>query len=220
MIRSWLSRWRQSPHPLVTRFNATPIPDTRTSIGDCPLLAIDLETTGLDPRKDHIVSVGWVPVRRREILLTEARHHLIKSPVSVGQSAVIHGLTDSRLQNARSLEAVLTDLLETYAGHVLVAHHAPLDHAFLQTAMQRCFGCTPKLHFIDTLAVESEWLQKKGIAPKAAALSLEACLRRHCLPEGRPHDALEDAYGCALLLLAQTRSTKVSLAGLLRHTRL
>lgn len=219
MIFRWLNR-PQAAHPLVAKFNSSAPPDLRSPIKDCPLLAIDLETTGLNARKDHIVSVGWVPVRGGEIRIGEARHYLIQSPVSVGQSAVIHGLLDSDLKDARPLVGVLAELLETYAGYIFVAHHASLEKAFLQMAIRHSFGCAPKLQFIDTMEVERHWLQQRGLAEKYSSLSLPACLQRHRLPDSlQEHDALEDAYGCALLLLAQASRTKTSLGGLMRHSR-
>lgn len=203
----------------MAKFNSSAPPDLRSSIKNHPLLAIDLETTGLNARKDHIVSAGWVPVRGGEIRVGEARHYLIQSPVSVGQSAVIHGLLDRDLKDARQLDAVLTELLETYAGYIFVAHHATLEKAFLQTAIRRSFGCTPKLQFIDTMEVERHWLQQRGLAEKYSSLSLPACLQRHRLPDSlREHDALEDAYGCALLLLAQASRTQAPLGALMRKS--
>ena len=217
MIFRWLAKAPKNIHPLVARFNSTARPDLRSPIQDCPLLAIDVETTGLNPRKDHIVSVGWVPVRACEIMVGEARHYLVQSPVSVGQSAVIHGLLDRDLKDARRLEDVLTELLETYAEYIFVAHHATLDKLFLHAAMRRHFGSAPKLHFIDTMEVERRWLERSGIAAKNTSLSLSACLQRYRLPDGLlAHDALEDAYGCALLLLAQVRRAKAPLGRLMR----
>ena len=32
-------------------------------------LVVDVETTGLDPRRDHVLEVGWVPVSGGEVVL-------------------------------------------------------------------------------------------------------------------------------------------------------
>lgn len=217
-MRRWLQFFSHAKHPLVTKFNAVRLPDKHAAIQDCPMLAIDLETTGLNARKDHIVSVGWVPVRAREIVLAEAKQYLVQSPISVGQSATIHGLLDRDLTNALPLENVLVELLDNYAGYIFVAHHAGLEKSFLQRATHRNFGQAAKMRFIDTMAVERFWLQQKGMAAKNTTLNLSACLQRHHLPAGPQHAALEDAYGCALLLLAQTGRARLSLANLLRQS--
>ena len=199
----WFTAHKRAPHPLINGFAAATFPAHTSAIDDCPLLAIDLELTGLNPARDHIVSIGWVPIRQREIVLADARHYLIQPPVSVGQSATIHGLHDRDLHNAPTLENILQEWLKDYAGYVLVAHNAALDLAFLRTALRNLFGSAPPLKAIDTLRIEKRHLTHRDQAFKADGLRLNACLHRHHLPLASTHNALEDAYSCALLLLAQ-----------------
>ena len=202
---SWFTIKRRPIHQAVNHFITTPLPSPTTLAKDSPLLVLDFELTGLNPRKDHIVSMGWVPVRQHEIVLSEAKHYLINSPVSVGQSAVYHGLHDHQLKGAHELSDVLTELLTHYAGYVFVAHHSQLDEQFLRTACLRCFAKTPRFKFIDTLKIEWQRLLRQGKVVKHDALKLPSCLQRHGLPKMANHHALEDAYSTALLLLSQLK---------------
>ena len=61
-----------------------------------PLLAIDLEMTGLDPSTDAIVSIGWVPIDQGAIDLGGASEVGLAADTSrsVGHSATIHGIRD------------------------------------------------------------------------------------------------------------------------------
>lgn len=43
-------------------FYAQGVPAGDTVLADVPLLAMDFETTGLDPQQDEIVSIGIVPM--------------------------------------------------------------------------------------------------------------------------------------------------------------
>lgn len=203
MILVWPASAARIVHPLLQQLAATPPPDSHTSIDACNLLAIDLELTGLDPARDHIVSIGWLPIRQREIVLAEAGYHLIRPPVSVGQSATIHGLHDRDLASAETLEAALTELLQRYAGYVLVAHNAPMDLTFLRKAINTTLGSAPTFASIDTLAIERRQINRNDQAVREGGFRLNACLHRHQLPLAAAHNALDDAYGCALLLLAQ-----------------
>lgn len=205
--------------PLIAQFNQKKAPPISTPIRACPLLAIDLETTGLNAHKDHIINIGWVPIRQGEMILAEARQYLIKSPETVGQSAQFHGLLDRDLKNARDLKTTLTELLETYGGYVFIGHHAKLEHNFLTRAIQRCFTGKPNLMFIDTLAIEQRQLTRRGIPLQRDALQLAQCLKRHQLPAIKTHHALQDAYGCALLFLAQTSKSEMSLKEVLRQSK-
>ena len=73
--------------------------------------------------------------------------------------------------------------------------------------------------FIDTMAIEKHRLQRQGLEITQESLRLDNCLRRYGLENSvAQHHALEDAYSCALLLLAQTSRTKFTLADLLRQS--
>ena len=73
---------------------SVPFADPATDVDDLELLALDVETTGLQPGRDHVVAVGFVPVVRGRIELAGARSILVAAPVDVGQSATVHRLTD------------------------------------------------------------------------------------------------------------------------------
>lgn len=203
---NWLFRKQSNISDVVTRFINTPFPDAGINVQQAEFLALDFELTGLNPKKDHIVSIGWVPVRAQEVVLSEAQHFLINSPVSVGQSAIYHGLHDRQLKNGHDLADILSQLLTRYAGYVFVAHHSKLDEQFLRFACQRSFGKTPRFKFVDTMQIEWQRLLRQGKVVKHDALKLPSCLKRHGLPPMTNHQALEDAYSCALLLLSQLRT--------------
>lgn len=201
---SWL-RKNAVLSEVVDNFSKTPFPPASTPVQQAPFLVLDFELTGLNPRKDHIVSIGWVPIRQQEIVLSEARHYLINSPVSVGQSAVYHGLHDHQLKQGHDLADVLKEMLSHYSGYIFVAHHSGLDEQFLRFACLRCFGKTPRFKFIDTMQMEWQRLLRQGKVVQHDALKLPNCLKRHGLPDMVNHHALEDAYSSALLLLSQLK---------------
>jgi len=203
LVRRWLRPASQAPG---------------LTLAQQPCLAIDLELTGLDPRRDHIVSMGWVPVVGREIHLAGACHLLIRPPVSVGQSAIYHGVHDRDLASASSLAEAMQALAKAAEGAVLVAHHSALERAFLARACRQVWGQDCPWSFIDTLRIELHQLRQGDREPSEDGLTLSRCLARHRLPPLNQHHALEDAYGCALLLLAQTRAD-TPLAHLLSRSR-
>ncbi|MBU2279564.1 MAG: 3'-5' exonuclease [Gammaproteobacteria bacterium] len=213
----WLTRRLLSTQPFATRQPASQIVqqfeniaavDPRQKVSESKFVVIDLETTGLNAKTDYIVSIGWVVIKAQEIVLTESRHYLIASPVSVGQSAVFHGVHDKDLKNAHELTDVLTELLTICGGTVFVAHHAKIEKQFIMVACQRLFGKAPKLRFVDTMLLEWQRMQQQGKVLKSRDLQLTSCLQRHHLPIGQQHNALADAYSCALLLLCQLKQSR------------
>ena len=81
-------------------FYASPPPAPATPLDELDLVAIDVETTGLDPARDTVLSVGHVLVQGLSIALGTASGHLVDAGVAVGQSATFHGITDDALARA------------------------------------------------------------------------------------------------------------------------
>ncbi len=167
-------------------------------------VAVDLETTGLDPAKDEIVSVGWVALSGERIDLATAAHRLVAPTRAVPeQSAVLHAITDDVAARGAPPRAVLAELLAVLAGKVLVAHNASFELDFLRAACARAFGGRFLSPAVDTLALGIRWLQRRNTAFAPRELRLDALRRRHNLPRYRAHDALSDALAAAELFLAE-----------------
>ena len=167
------------------------------------LLALDIEMTGLDPKKNQMVSIGIIPIINAQIQPKLAQYKLIKIQGSVGQSAVIHGVVDNDLKNALSIQEVLLWLFEQCENKVLVAHHAPLDLQFLQRALLNTQIHSQPLLAIDTLHIDKERQLRQHQVLETGSLRLSACRSRYNLPIYNAHNALTDALACAELLLAQ-----------------
>ena len=84
----------------LAEFYQVPHPGPRASLADLPMLAVDVETTGLSPRDDRLLSIGWVPIDGGTITLAGAGHVVLqqRDGTSVGESATIHGLTDDAVR--------------------------------------------------------------------------------------------------------------------------
>jgi DNA polymerase-3 subunit epsilon len=167
-------------------------------------LALDVETTGLDPRTDHLLSVGWVPVIGREIVLAGACELTIRPPgeVDVGASATFHRLTDDQVSDAAPLSDVLPRLLGALHGRVLLAHHAPIELGFLAEATLAAYGARPPVAAVDTLALQQRLLPAHD-REVGGSLRLDAARRTFGLPRYTAHHALTDAIAAGELLLAQ-----------------
>jgi DNA polymerase III subunit epsilon len=114
-------------------------------------VALDLETTGLDPMSDAILSIGLVEIHRQRIDLSSARHVLLRADRPIPeQSVIIHRITDDQAAGGERLESVLPGLLARLAGKVLVAHHADFEMRFLGQACQRLYGAGFLMPVIDT----------------------------------------------------------------------
>ncbi|MFL0578537.1 exonuclease domain-containing protein [Dietzia sp. 179-F 9C3 NHS] len=197
------------------RYLETAPPGPDTPLADLPLLAVDVETTGFDPRRDRLLSVGFVPVDGDRIVLAGAGGTVVRGDGpgdddGVGQSAVLHGLTDDALATGRSDVEALDAVLDALTGRVLLAHFTQMETGFLGELCTRLHGVTAPFVVVDTLELHHRLLTggpDMGFStdPSPGELRLWAARERYGLPVYRAHDAVVDALACAELYLAQIK---------------
>lgn len=210
MLRPLLLDWRRrlllrkAPAGPMRDYLATAFPEPGTDWQSVEFLAIDLETTGLDRRRDAILSVGHVTLRDGTIDLGTAEHRLVRISGAVpAASAVIHQITDDEAAQGEDLEAVLADLLTVLAGKVLIAHHARVETGFIGAACRRIYGVGLVVPVVDTQLLAQRWFERRHITYKGSDLRLHALGERYNLPRYTAHNAFYDALAAAELFLAQ-----------------
>lgn len=176
-------------------------PEQRTPLDALPLLALDVETTGLSPARDRLLAVGWVPVDGDRIDLSGARRHVVRHD-DPGDAVTIHQLTHDDLEAGRPLAQVLAELRQALSGRAVLAHYADFDLAFLDAAFRAQRERPPRAPVVCTLDLQQRLLAREGQDPHGR-LRLWRARERHGLPRVAAHDALGDALACAELYLAQ-----------------
>jgi len=211
---SWLDRFRsldsrrrralQKAAPGVLHdFLAAPLVDPKTPLEQVPIVSLDLETTGLDPRKDDIVSIGLVEMRGGAIALGSAWHQLVRLQQDLPQqSVVIHNITDDQMALGRPIDQVLPQLLRRLQGKVMLAHYKAVEQNFIDCACRRLYGAPFVIQTIDTLELGLRVFELQNHTIQSNDLRLFNLRPRYNLPHYRAHNALTDALATAELLLA------------------
>ncbi len=182
-----------------------------TPLSQVPFVALDFETTGLNARKDDIVSVGLVPFNLQRIRCREARHWIVnpRQPLAE-ESIVIHRITHSAVSEAPDLMRILEQLLESLAGCMVVVHYRYIEREFLNEALKTRLGEGIEFPVVDTLELEARLHRGRmsgffgrlmGRTP--VSIRLPDSRTRYNLPYYQPHHALTDALATAELLQAQ-----------------
>jgi len=189
-------------------------------IRNTPLVSVDLELTGLDPRSNQIISIGWTLIDEGRIQMEGNRHLLINADQSVGSSAAIHEMLDSEVAEGIELESGLEALFEAAIGRAWVFHHAGLDISFLQQACMKWAGIVPPFVVLDTMQIELAQRKRREVPVQHGDLQLGRLRSDYHLPRYTAHNALIDAFATAELLLAiaarMDRNSPVKLAPYLR----
>ncbi len=186
-------------------FLATPFPDKRQSCDDTEIVSLDLETTGLDPKKDAILSIGLVHMQHMRIRLDTSWHEIIRIDREIPEeSAVIHHITDDRTAEGRPLAEVLPLLLRRLAGKVMLVHYANIEQNFLDAACREMYGAPFVVPTIDTLMLAQRLYERRNHTVEAGDLRLFNLRPRYNLPRYKAHNALSDALATAELFLAMS----------------
>ncbi len=200
---------RKMPSSPLRNYYETPFPDKNSDWRQIDYLALDFETTGLDDRRDEILSVGYTTVNGSCLRLADATHILTRPKGAIpGGSAVIHGILDDEAAGAEELEDVLPRLLDALAGKVMLAHFATIEYNFLSNACKRIYGFPFLGPVVDTLSTEARILRDRDIPIQSGDLRLANTRARYGLPRYRAHNALVDAIATGELFLAQL-ATKI-----------
>ncbi len=170
--------------------------------------ALDIETSGLDPKRDRILSVGMVPIREGSIRWGERFYSLVRPPDPRALSAEgirAHHILPSELEDAPPLATVLPEVDRRIRDAVLLVHHAPMDVVFLKEAYRATAIAWPRPRVVDTEALALV-LHRKRYAlephPPAPVTALHRLRSELDFPPHLRHHALMDALATAELFLA------------------
>ncbi|MDZ7805320.1 3'-5' exonuclease [Thiohalophilus sp.] len=214
-LPSWQEYFTQQAEacktPALRYFYAAGLPEDDTPISQVPLMALDFETTGMDPRKHAIVSIGMVPFDLRTIRPAEGHYRVVKpaQPLT-GESITFHRITHSEVQGAPPFDAVLDEILEQLTGHIVVVHYRNIERPFLDAAVIATRGEHCLFPLIDTMQLEARrerqgyWQRiRHFFGSQPASIRLADSRRRYGLPDYSTHHAKVDAMATAELFQAQ-----------------
>jgi DNA polymerase III epsilon subunit-like protein len=158
-------------------------------------VAIDTETTGLDPGSDRILEVAAVRYDAGIEVTRVSSLCRFEQPLPEAVREIT-GIADEDVRGAPDPAEVLARLEPLLAeADFVVAYNAPFDRAFLEAAAERAGRPLPRLPWVDVLVLIRELDRYKPGKNLG-----EAARRWGVSPEGA-HRALPDARATAKLLL-------------------
>jgi DNA polymerase-3 subunit epsilon len=178
--------------------------DERMPIADVRYVVLDTELTGLDERKDSIVSIGAIRMTGGRIDLGDTFYRLVSPRTELtAASVVIHEITPSEVAASPGIDSVLAEFLEFCGNDVLIGHFISIDLSFLNREMKRLKGSELPNRVIDTFSVY-EWLRKrqKGrdcFANPLAGYRLSDIVKCFGIEVNGAHNAMKDAFTTAQL---------------------
>lgn len=154
-------------------------------------IALDLETTGVDPRRDKILEIGAARVRDGEIqesYLTFVDNR-IKIPEFITE---LTGITEEMTAGAPSLSEAVAGFLEFCGDMPILGHNILFDYSFIKKAAVN-MGKGFERQGIDTCRIARKFMEE----PKKK--SLESLCGYYHIERARCHRAYDDAVAASQL---------------------
>ncbi len=215
MLLQGFQIFRRKVHPLIREnhefFRAF---DQSLPISHYEFVVLDTELTGLNCRKDEIVSIGAVKIRDMRIRLGETFHTYVRPRCGMPKdSTLIHRITPQSLEHAPRIEEVFEEVVRFINNCLIVGHYIGLDMGFINRAAKELLGGRLQNPCIDTLRLaqvyqETLWENYYDQFNYSVSYGLNDLAAQHGLPRFPAHDALQDAIQAAYLFIFLVKKLK------------
>lgn len=159
-----------------------------------PLVVVDVETTGCDPRRHRVTEVATV--HSCGDVLESIQCTLVNAGCPVPKKiAHFTGITTEMLQEAPLSEEIFASWSDQLEGRHLVGHHVRFDLGFLVEECRR-YG-QPLQPLPPTICTV---LMARRLFPHLKSRTLPALKETFALPVEKSHRAKDDALACFYLL--------------------
>jgi ATP-dependent DNA helicase DinG len=146
------------------------------------IVALDIETTGLDPQRDAIIEIGAVRFNGRRI---DAKWETLINPGRTIPPFItqLTGISNNMVANAPKIREILDDLVEFVGDAPVISHRVSFDLSFIRR--QNALLYNDSIDTYDMAAVLLPTIERYNLGALAQALRV--------IPPGRGHRGLNDA---------------------------
>ncbi len=196
---------RELPEEFRSHREAARALDRKAPLAETDFVVFDTELTGLNFKKDTLISIGAIKMKGSRILPGRTFYRLVKPESELNsKSVVVHELTHTDLEKAEDPSDVLRGFMEFVGGAILVGHFVYIDINFVNRSLKKHFGATLQSPAVDT-SVINDWLYDNDSAFKrhfngaSAKKDLFTVASKCGITVQKTHNAFYDAYLTAQL---------------------
>ncbi len=167
-------------------------PGPGTALSELSALAVDTETTGLNPRIDRVISIGAIRLHGERLYRSSTLNLLVNPGRSIpNRTIAIHGISNSMVTGAPPFAAVAEQVAAAASGLALIGFHTDFDLRMLQGEMRRCGRDWSPGPSLDVMLLYA------ALFPEAKSLLLDDLAIAFDVPVIGRHSALGDALTTA-----------------------
>jgi DNA polymerase-3 subunit epsilon len=163
------------------------------------VVVFDTETTGLDPKKDEVISIGAVKVKGNRILTSETFEVFLKTRQPISRESIeVHGIRPCDLEDALPPEEGVGKFLEFIGPRPLVGYYLEFDVAMIERIVKPWLGITLPNRKIEVSGLYFD--RKSALIPQGNIdLRFDTILDTLKLPRMGKHNAVNDAIMTAMI---------------------
>lgn len=155
-------------------------------------IAVDVETTGLNPERDKLLEIGAVKIFQGKP--TETCNILINTEIPVpARIQELTGITDEMRKTGEKAGEAIREFIRFRGELPIVGHNVIFDFGFLKQAAVN-EGCSFEAEALDTLKIA------RRVLPGLPSKTLGAMCTYYGIDPGNAHRALDDACSAHELL--------------------
>lgn len=156
-------------------------------------VALDIETTGLNPARDKIIEIGMAKVVGGAI--TESYKKLFKPNMKLPERIVeLTGINDDMLSDEDVIDAAIGEIVEFIGDYPILGHNVIFDYSFLKKAAVNN-NLTINDKGIDTLKIA------RRVLPELEHKNLDVLCEHFNIDPGHSHRAYDDAVSASCIYM-------------------
>ena len=165
-------------------------------------VTIDCETTGLDTRRDQIVSVAAVRIAGSRLLTSQRLELLVRPERKLKKESVrVHQLREQDVAHGLDPEQAMRRLLAFIGARPLVGYYLEFDVAMLNREIWPLLGVRLPQPMVEVSSMYYDWKNRQLPAHERGGsidLRFATMMKALELPTRNAHDALNDAVMAGL----------------------
>ena len=173
------------------------------------VVVFDTETTGLNAKKDEILSIGAVKIKGNKILTSQKFEMFLRPTKDIKEESIkIHQIRNIDLQNGCEPQEAIEAFLHFIGSCPLVGYYIEFDVAMINQYTKRLLGIKLPNPQIEISGIYHD--KKIKFIPDATIdLRFDVIMKDLGLETFGKHDALNDAIMTAMIYLKLQNITKL-----------
>ena len=199
LLARWLRKRPQrsaASERALTAYDALPDPDLHQPLQTARCVVVDVETSGLDPFHDRLISIGAVALTGGLLRLAESFEVVLRQHTpSDERNILVHGIDGTTQASGQDAADGLAAFLEFAGKSPLIGFHADFDRTMIRRAMLAELGNEPGNAWLDVAVLAPALFADRA----AAAVTLDDWLQVFDIENHSRHNARADACATAQL---------------------